>query len=45
MKCFMEELESLFLHSFALRTMISEGSGLQLPEIGGGQRKLKRKQS
>ena len=41
MKCVMEELESLFYMILHWESMVLEGGGLQLRNIGGDQRKPK----
>ena len=41
MKCFMEKLESLLYRILNWESLILEGGDLQLPKIGGSQRKLR----
>ena len=44
MKCFVEKLESLLYKILYWESLTLEGGGLQLPKIGGGERKLRDRQ-
>ena len=45
MKCLLDASESLFYNILHWESMILEGGGLQVSNIGGGQRKLEEKRT